>query len=464
MEAAEVALQPAWAALQAGEHKVPPTPPRPLQAARRLAPSPCGAAPSCSARARPPPGGGLGEGSAGRRQAGACDCADCAMVEATGAARSDGCAHDGSLAVMASTPDCSFGGIARALPSSSALSPFSPSPPTGLEARACSAECPDGPASGQCGRPGSLRRCSSALEASTHRDADGGSHTPPRTRGPQASAQQGSLACAEPCATMQREAAQAAAMDAGGGGFRTPPRSHNRLSWGQQGSPSRAEPSAAMQGWSAQASAGPGLAGAAAASCAIPQDEWPAAPFLRRFSAPWVHVSMATAGVALREKQRRYAEAADLLRLLLGAGCWRHLGSRVFGEEIRVLSNASESMMGGGFSVACKSICTRRFKAAWFRALLAARNEGHLRVFGPGGECCYNRRGEWWVRLSIDTEHMGRPEEALEVTRMTLLIQKLGSQLVMKFYSVEHLLLATVKKHERYVLHLCQEPETHGAV
>ena len=56
--------------------------------------------------------------------------------------------------------------------------------------------------------------------------------------------------------------------------------------------------------------------------------DWPAAPFLRRFSAAWVHVSMATACVALRERQRRYADAADLLRLLLGAaparrGCTR---------------------------------------------------------------------------------------------------------------------------------------------
>lgn len=132
----------------------------------------------------------------------------------------------------------------------------------------------------------------------------------------------------EPCAATQREAAQTAATAetsatiAGGGGFHTPPRSHGRRSWGQQGdSPSCAEPPAAMQGKSAPASAGPGLNGAAAASSAIPQDEWPAAPFLRRFSAPWVYVSMATAGVALREKQRRYAEAADLLRLLLGAVC-----------------------------------------------------------------------------------------------------------------------------------------------
>ena len=55
--------------------------------------------------------------------------------------------------------------------------------------------------------------------------------------------------------------------------------------------------------------------------------EWPAAPFLRRFSAAWVYVSMATAGVALRERQRRYAEAADLLRLLLGAPGWQFYGS-----------------------------------------------------------------------------------------------------------------------------------------
>ena len=330
LEAAEVALQPAWAALQAGEHKVPPTPPRPPQAARRLAPSPCGAAPSCSARSSPPLGGGLGEGSARRRLAGACSGAECVKVEAlagsTGAASSAGCADSVTLAAEAVAPNCGFGGTARGGPGSSSLSPFSPSPPTGSGARACSAECPDGPASGQRACPGSSRRCSGASEASTCRDDGEGFHTPPRTRG-RASAQQGSPACAEPGATTQREAAQAAAsaeaaaMDTGAGGFRTPPRSHGRRSWGQQGSPSRAEPSAAMRGGSAQASATPGLAGAAATSSALPQDEWPAAPFLRRFSAPWVHVSMATAGVALREKQRRYAEAADLLRMLLGAAC-----------------------------------------------------------------------------------------------------------------------------------------------
>lgn len=44
-----------------------------------------------------------------------------------------------------------------------------------------------------------------------------------------------------------------------------------------------------------------------------------------------------------------------------------------------------------------------------------ARSPAH-----PGGECCPGRRGEWWLRLSIDTEHLGRPEEALEVAEAAL--------------------------------------------
>ena len=36
-----------------------------------------------------------------------------------------------------------------------------------------------------------------------------------------------------------------------------------------------------------------------------------------------------------------------------------------------------------------------------------------------GGECCQGRRGQWWVRLSLDTEHLGRAEDALEVPNIT---------------------------------------------
>ena len=331
MEAAEAALQPAWAALQAGEHKVPPTPPRPPQAARRPAPSPRATTQSCSARAKPPSGEGSDEGFTRRdRQAGGCADADCVMAAAhagaTSAACSAGCAHTGCPAAKAVAPSCRSRGGARPVPGSSALSPFSPSPPAGLEAPACGAVCQGGPASAQRSGLGSSGPCGSPSEGFTRRDGGDGFRTPPRLRGHRASGQQCSPTRAEPCAATQREGAQAAetaetvATDTGGSGFHTPLRSHGRRSWRQQGSPDGAEPSTAMRGGGPQASAGPESLEAAAASSATAQDEWPAAPFLRRFSAPWVHVSMATAGVSLREKQRRYAEAADLLRLLLGAG------------------------------------------------------------------------------------------------------------------------------------------------
>jgi hypothetical protein len=32
-----------------------------------------------------------------------------------------------------------------------------------------------------------------------------------------------------------------------------------------------------------------------------------------------------------------------------------------------------------------------------------------------GGNACVGRRGEWWTRLAINLEHLGRTEDALEV-------------------------------------------------
>ena len=40
--------------------------------------------------------------------------------------------------------------------------------------------------------------------------------------------------------------------------------------------------------------------------------------FLQRFSAAWIYTSMATTGISLLEKQRRYDDACELLRKLLG--------------------------------------------------------------------------------------------------------------------------------------------------
>lgn len=41
-------------------------------------------------------------------------------------------------------------------------------------------------------------------------------------------------------------------------------------------------------------------------------------PFLLRFTAAWVYVAMASAGVSLYEKQKQYEEACDIIRKLLG--------------------------------------------------------------------------------------------------------------------------------------------------
>lgn len=41
-------------------------------------------------------------------------------------------------------------------------------------------------------------------------------------------------------------------------------------------------------------------------------------PFLMRYTAGWIYAAMATAGVSLLEKQRRYEDAAAELRQLLG--------------------------------------------------------------------------------------------------------------------------------------------------
>lgn len=43
--------------------------------------------------------------------------------------------------------------------------------------------------------------------------------------------------------------------------------------------------------------------------------------FLARFCSAWVYVQMATVGVALLEKQKKYGEAVERLQCLLGGNC-----------------------------------------------------------------------------------------------------------------------------------------------
>ena len=44
----------------------------------------------------------------------------------------------------------------------------------------------------------------------------------------------------------------------------------------------------------------------------------PERDFLMHFSAAWVYTTMATIHISILEKQKRYAEACELLRILLG--------------------------------------------------------------------------------------------------------------------------------------------------
>lgn len=116
-------------------------------------------------------------------------------------------------------------------------------------------------------------------------------------------------------------------------------------------------------------------------------------PFLRGYSAAWVYATMATAGVSLLEKQRKYVQATDILRQLLGEARAAAVANHCIHDLL--YCHPAEDVQRG---TANKHIC---------QVLLPA---------GAGGVCCSGRRGEWWTRLSIDTEHMGRIEEALEVT------------------------------------------------
>ena len=128
-----------------------------------------------------------------------------------------------------------------------------------------------------------------------------------------------------------------------------------------------------------------------------------AQPFLRSYSAAWVYATMATAGVSLLEKQRKYQEATEYLHQLLGGLCVLPLSPHAVCKRGAraapgILRQPVLSLPG----------CWRQCHGYRAPTLTVA-------AFHVGGVCCAGRRGEWWTRLSIDTEHMGRVEEALEV-------------------------------------------------
>ncbi|DBA85769.1 hypothetical protein WJX77_002675 [Trebouxia sp. C0004] len=95
------------------------------------------------------------------------------------------------------------------------------------------------------------------------------------------------------------------------------------------------------------------------------------------------------------------------------------------------LHKQQPSACGGGCS-ATQMPFFLRYSSAWVYAAMATTGVSLMekRKQWPqavellqqllGGVCCLRRRGEWWTRLSVDLEHLGRPDESLEMAEAAL--------------------------------------------
>lgn len=99
---------------------------------------------------------------------------------------------------------------------------------------------------------------------------------------------------------------------------------------------------------------------------------------------------MATAGVSLLEKKREYVLAIERLQQLLGGTPRKGRGGSTKRSGVHPHS---------------------------------PHQGAHLTPLHPlisGGVYCGTRRGDWWIRLSINLEHLGRVGEALEMAEAGL--------------------------------------------
>ena len=122
--------------------------------------------------------------------------------------------------------------------------------------------------------------------------------------------------------------------------------------------------------------------------------------FLMHFSAAWVYTTMATIQVSILEKEKRYSEACELLRILLG--------EPPVAPEYIVLGQTLWSEVGDHLTLVMMKMENKVVGPARIRTA--------SEIFPAGGKCCPTRRGEWWVRLTLNlSRHLKREEEALEV-------------------------------------------------
>lgn len=149
--------------------------------------------------------------------------------------------------------------------------------------------------------------------------------------------------------------------------------------------------------------------------------------FLARFDAAWILCELATMYVSYLERQKQYREACELLRALLGgAACpsRRHapppprlapkLCTRQPPACLLLLAHTCASCDRRGTNDHVPGSC---HMGKPFAALVTwhgtARSEGQRLT--PSG--C---RGHWWVRLAINTEHIGNAVRALEISESAL--------------------------------------------
>ncbi|KAL0039350.1 hypothetical protein WJX79_004346 [Trebouxia sp. C0005] len=95
------------------------------------------------------------------------------------------------------------------------------------------------------------------------------------------------------------------------------------------------------------------------------------------------------------------------------------------------LHKQQPSACGGGCS-ATQMPFFLRYSSAWVYAAMATTGVSLMEKRKQwqqavellqqllGGVCCLRRRGEWWTRLSLDLEHLGRPDESLEMAEAAL--------------------------------------------
>lgn len=106
---------------------------------------------------------------------------------------------------------------------------------------------------------------------------------------------------------------------------------------------------------------------------------------------------MATAGVSLLERRKRYQEAIDRLHQLLGA-------------PLLLLWGGCGGCKESGLHAAQGA---HRFQLVITSAATCARPHA-------GGCCCLARRGDWWTRLATNLGHLKRKTQALEQVEAAL--------------------------------------------